>query len=104
MKKIIKLTESDLTRIIKKVIMEQEDEYLLNRVNPFIDADIDVNNIPDCTTKIMNMPPPPGSEPNTKGYGFINVDGHVEIRTSDLDENRYIVYSDDIPFCYIPLS
>ena len=39
MKKVIRLTESDLTRIVKRVIKENENEEYLEKIKMLIDAE-----------------------------------------------------------------
>jgi hypothetical protein len=66
MKKIIKLTESDLTRIVKRTIMEMDEDEPIYAQKPFTDEEGNDILIP----QIMDMLKPIYEESGTEGVVF----------------------------------
>jgi hypothetical protein len=66
MKKIVKLTESDLTRIVKRTIMEMDEDEPIYSQKPFTDEEGNDILIP----QIMNMLKPIYEVSGTEGVVF----------------------------------
>jgi hypothetical protein len=85
MKKIIKLTESDLLRIVKRVIKEEEGD------------------IPDCSTKLQTTDSAGelivGSKRLQLPEGELKI---VYAGSGRPDTRGYLITINDTPFCKIP--
>jgi len=83
MKKIIKLTESDLTRLVRRVISEQEEEDILG--------------LPTCNSKMVNDGNPGSPSKMSGSYTKITTNGSVAPKYQG-----YTVHTINGPFCFIP--
>ena len=78
MRRTVRLTERDLTRIVRRVIREQI-------------------NLPTCNSKMVNDGNPGSSSEMTGSFTKITFNGTVS------PENQgYTVYTVDGPFCFVP--
>jgi hypothetical protein len=78
MRRTVRLTESDLARIVKRVIREQV-------------------NLPTCNSKMVNDGVPGSSSEMTGSYTKITYNGSVS------PENQgYTVHTVNGPFCFVP--
>jgi hypothetical protein len=85
MKKIVKLTESDLARIVKRVIKEEEE------------------NIPDCSTKLQTTDE--AGQPIVGSRRLQLPDGEMKIvyaGSGRPDTRGYLITINETPFCKIP--
>jgi hypothetical protein len=86
MKKIVKLTESDLARIVRRVIKEEEEE-----------------NIPDCSTKLQTTDE--AGQPIVGSRRLQLPDGEMKIvyaGSGRPDTRGYLITINETPFCKIP--
>ena len=82
MRRTVRLTERDLTRLVRRVIREQEE---------------DVSDLPTCNSKMVNDGNPGSSSEMTGSYTKITFNGTVS------PENQgYTVHTANGPFCFIP--
>ena len=78
MRRTVRLTERDLTKIVRRVIREQI-------------------NLPTCNSKMVNDGNPGSSSEMTGSYTKITFDGTVS------PENQgYTVHTANGPFCFVP--
>jgi len=81
MRKTIRLTERDLSRLVRRVIREQEEE---------------MSNLPTCNSKMVNDGNPGSSSEMSGSYTKITYNGAVSPQYQG-----YTVHSKDGPFCFI---
>ena len=81
MSRIIRLTERDLSRLVRRVIREQEQE---------------VSNLPACNSKMINDGNPGSSSEMSGPYTKITYNGSVSPQYQG-----YTVHTIDGPFCFI---
>ena len=82
MRRTVRLTERDLTRLVRRVIREQEE---------------DVSDLPTCNSKMVNDGNPGSSSEMTGSYTKITSNGSVPPKYQG-----YTVHTANGPFCFIP--
>jgi hypothetical protein len=82
MGRIIRLTERNLTRLVRRVIREQEEDVLA---------------LPTCNSKMVGDGNPGSSAEMTGSYTKITHNGSVQPKYQG-----YTVHTANGPFCFIP--
>ena len=82
MRRIIKLTERDLSKLVRRVIREQEQ---------------DVSDLPTCNSKMVNDGNPGSSSEMSGSYTKITYNGSVPPQYQG-----YTVHTVNGPFCFVP--
>ena len=94
MRKTIRLTERDLTRLVKRVIREQgeeRDKEVSKSISTYL---------PLCSSLMKSDPNMPGSESNLNGpFDKITSSGGVSPQYQGLT-----VHQNNKPYCFIPNS
>jgi hypothetical protein len=88
MKKVIKLTERDLTRLVKRVIRESEDSYMET-----MDGDL-----PKCDTLMKSESDATGASKNLVGP-FDKITANFTVSPM---YQGYTLYKNGKKFCFIP--
>lgn len=82
MRRTIRLTEKDLSKLVRRVIREQEQE---------------VSDLPTCLSKMVNDGNPGSSSEMSGSYTKITYNGSISPQYQG-----YTVHSNTGPFCFIP--
>tara|TARA_R110000868_G_scaffold346924_1_gene608026 strand:+ start:348 stop:599 length:252 start_codon:yes stop_codon:yes gene_type:complete len=82
MRRTVRLTERDLTRLVRRVISEQEE---------------DISDLPTCDSKMVRDDRPGGGSEMSGSYTKITYNGSVQPKFQG-----YTVHSKFGPFCFIP--
>ena len=84
MKKVVRLTESDLARIVKRVVKEQEED------------------IPDCKTKLQTTDSAGEMIVGARRLQLPNGEMKIVYSGARPDTRGYIITINETPFCKIP--
>ncbi len=84
MKKVVRLTESDLARIVKRVVKEQEED------------------IPDCKTKLQTTDSAGEMIVGARRLQLPNGEMKIVYSGGRPDTRGYIITINETPFCKIP--
>ena len=101
MKRIIKLTERDLTRIVRRVIREQDDTVV-----PNLDGSEDTSVVVSDCYKLLKRKEDDGSIGGSS-YNDLEISGDVEVSynsTVSPNSRSVTIMSNGKPFCKIPVS
>ena len=84
MKRIVRLTESDLTKLVKRVIMEQEQGYTIEEFSPKIQNFLKRTGL-DASSFIKPVPPATSINFKKRTGGYIGL-GHLEYFERTVDQ------------------
>ena len=98
MRRTVRLTERDLTRLVNRVIREQGEEG--PTVTPSVTPSKTKSDLPLCSSLMKSNPNMPGSESNLNGpFDKITSSGGVSPQYQGLT-----VHQNNKPYCFIPNS